>query len=83
MSLRSYRILLAGILAAVCLAAGIAIFVSAPKSPEADTVQAGSFAYFLKEVDGRIGALSYWRKHALLYADCSAGNLGRKPTVRS
>ena len=49
MSLRSYRILLAGILAAVCLAAGIAIFVSAPKSPEADTVQAGSFAYFLKE----------------------------------
>lgn len=56
MSLRSYRILLAGILTAVCLAAGIAIFMSAPKSLEADTVQASNFTYYLKEVDGKIGA---------------------------
>ena len=56
MSLRSYRNLLVGILAAVCLAAGIAVSMSAPKSPEADTVQASNFAYFLKEVDGRIRA---------------------------
>lgn len=55
-SLRSYRILLAGILAAVCIAAGIAIFMTAPKSFEADTVQASNFAYYLKEVDGKIGA---------------------------
>lgn len=56
MSLRSYRILLAGILTAVCLTAGIAIFMSAPKGLEADTVQASNFAYYLKEVDGKIGA---------------------------
>lgn len=55
-SLRSYRILLAGILAAVCIAAGAAIFVLVPKNREADTVQASNFAYYLKEYDGKIGA---------------------------
>ncbi len=55
-TLRSFRIILPEILAAFCLEEVIAFFVPAPKSPEADTVQAGSFAYFLKEVDGRIGA---------------------------
>ncbi len=56
MPLKSYRIFLAGVLAAVCVAAAAAVFFYVSPQQEADTVEADRFAYYLKAYDGKVGA---------------------------